>query len=59
LVFGVGISTPQAAATACEVGDGVIVGTALVRRALASADTGGSFDEITAFVGELAEAVRA
>jgi tryptophan synthase alpha chain len=34
LVFGVGISTPAHAAQAAAVGDGVIVGTAIVRRAL-------------------------
>lgn len=34
LVLGVGISTPQQAAAAGEVADGVIVGTALVRRVL-------------------------
>ncbi len=34
LVFGVGISTPAHAALAAAVGDGVIVGTAIVRRVL-------------------------
>ncbi|MBU1494428.1 MAG: tryptophan synthase subunit alpha [Actinomycetota bacterium] len=34
LAFGVGIATPQAAAEAAAVADGVIVGTALVRRVL-------------------------
>lgn len=39
LVFGVGISTPEAAAHAARYADGVIVGTALVRRVLEAADT--------------------
>ncbi|MGA7269931.1 MAG: tryptophan synthase subunit alpha, partial [Acidimicrobiia bacterium] len=34
LVLGVGISTPEQAAAAGAVADGVIVGTALVRRVL-------------------------
>lgn len=37
LVLGVGISTPAQAAAAAEVADGVIVGTALVRRVLEAA----------------------
>lgn len=37
LVLGVGISTPEQAAVAGEVADGVIVGTALVRRVLEAA----------------------
>ncbi|NOX22448.1 MAG: tryptophan synthase subunit alpha [Actinobacteria bacterium] len=36
LVFGVGISNPEQAAAAAAVGDGVIVGSALVRRVLES-----------------------
>lgn len=52
LVLGVGISTPEQAAAAGEVADGVIVGTALVRRVL-EADTP---DDAAR---ELAEAVRA
>ncbi len=38
LVLGVGISTPEQAAAAGQVADGVIVGTALVRRVLESPD---------------------
>lgn len=38
LVLGVGISTPEQAAAAGEVADGVIVGTALVRRVLDATD---------------------
>lgn len=39
LVLGVGISTPEQAAAAGEVADGVIVGTALVRRVLEAASS--------------------
>jgi len=39
LVFGVGIGTPDAAASAARVADGVIVGTALVRKVLEAGDT--------------------
>ncbi|MFP3913572.1 MAG: tryptophan synthase subunit alpha [Actinomycetota bacterium] len=39
LVLGVGISTPEQAAAAGEVADGVIVGTALVRRVLEAGST--------------------
>ncbi len=34
VLIGVGISTPEQAAEACEVADGVVVGSALVRRVL-------------------------
>lgn len=39
LVFGVGIGTPEAASSAAVLADGVIVGTALVRRVLEAPDT--------------------
>ena len=34
VLFGVGISSPEQAVEVCEVADGVVVGTALVRRVL-------------------------
>jgi tryptophan synthase alpha chain len=34
VLVGVGISTPELAVEACRVADGVIVGTAVVKRAL-------------------------
>jgi tryptophan synthase alpha chain len=40
LVLGVGISTPEAARAAAELADGVIVGSALVRRVLEADDAG-------------------
>ncbi|MGH8924422.1 MAG: tryptophan synthase subunit alpha [Acidimicrobiia bacterium] len=39
LVFGVGISTPEQAAAVASLADGVIVGTAIVRRVLESSDS--------------------
>jgi tryptophan synthase alpha chain len=48
---GVGVSTPAQARAACEVADGVIVGSALVRRLL----EGGGPDAAAGFVGELRE----
>ncbi len=50
---GVGVSTPAQARAACEVADGVIVGSALVRRLL----EGGGPDAAAEFVGELREAL--
>lgn len=50
---GVGVSTPAQAAEACRVADGVVVGSALVRRLL----DGGGPEAAAAFVGELRAAV--
>jgi tryptophan synthase alpha chain len=50
---GVGVSTPAQAAEVCEVADGVIVGSALVRRLL----EGEGPDGAAAFVGSLREAI--
>ena len=47
VLLGVGISTPEQAAQAAASADGVIVGSALVRRLL----DGGGPDEAAAFVG--------
>jgi tryptophan synthase alpha chain len=52
LVFGVGIATPDAARSAAGVADGVIIGTALVRRVLEAPDT-------AAAVASLSKAGRA
>lgn len=57
LVLGVGISTPAAAHAAAEVADGVIVGSALVRRVLDAADAPGAASSVAAAVGELAAAM--
>ncbi len=50
---GVGVSTPAQAAELCQVADGVIVGSALVRRLL----EGEGPDGAAAFVGSLREAI--
>ncbi len=50
---GIGVSTPEQAAAASAVADGVIVGSALVRRLV----EGGGAEAAAAFVGELRAAV--
>ena len=50
---GVGVSTPAQAARMCEVADGVVVGSALVRRLL----QGEGPDGAAAFVGALRDAI--
>lgn len=54
-LLGVGVSTAEQAVEACSAADGVIVGSALVRRLL----DGGGPDEAAAFVGELRAALDA
>lgn len=55
VVLGVGISEPAQAAEAAQVADGVIVGSALVRRALGDEDPVAS---VASAVGDLASAVH-
>jgi tryptophan synthase alpha chain len=50
---GVGVSTRDQAAEVCQVADGVVVGSALVRRLL----EGEGPDGAAAFVGSLREAI--
>ncbi len=50
---GVGVSTPEQAAEVCEVADGVVVGSALVRRLLAD----GGPEAAAEFVGLLRQAI--
>jgi tryptophan synthase alpha chain len=50
---GVGVSTPEQAAEVCQVADGVVVGSALVRRLL----EGGGPDGAATFVGSLRSAL--
>jgi tryptophan synthase alpha chain len=52
-LLGVGISTPEQARTAASWSDGVIVGSALVRRLL----DGGGPDDAASFVGDLRSAL--
>jgi tryptophan synthase alpha chain len=49
------VSTPEQAATVCEVADGVVVGSALVRRLL----EGGGPEGAAAFVSSLRRALDA
>jgi tryptophan synthase alpha chain len=50
---GVGVSTPEQAAEVCEVADGVVVGSALVRRLIEGEGPEGAAD----FVGSLRQAI--
>jgi tryptophan synthase alpha chain len=58
IVLGVGISTPEAAHEAAAVADGVIVGSALVRRVLDADSASVAADELAGAVAALAAAVR-
>jgi tryptophan synthase alpha chain len=58
LVFGVGISNPEQAASAAQIGDGVIVGTAIVRRVMEAEDIAGACRVVHRFVEELARSMR-
>ncbi len=58
LVLGVGISTPDHAARAAAVADGVIVGSALVRRVLDAPDVASATESLSSAVSDLAKAVR-
>ncbi len=58
VVFGVGISTPEHADAAANHGDGVIVGTAIVRRVLEAGSVAEAETELASFVLALSQAVR-
>ena len=58
LVLGVGISTPAQAAAAGEVADGVIVGTALVRRVLKAESPAAAAEALAEAVTALGAALR-
>jgi tryptophan synthase alpha chain len=53
ICVGVGVSTPEQATEVCTVADGVVVGSALVRRLV----EGGGAEAAAAFVGELRAAL--
>lgn len=55
VLVGVGVSTPQQAAEVCEVADGVVVGSAIVRRVLET----GSPDAVSELIGEFRSAIDA
>ena len=54
LVLGVGISTPEHAGAAAGLADGVIVGTALVRRVLEAPDARAAASSLSSAVADLA-----
>ncbi|MCL1597622.1 MAG: tryptophan synthase subunit alpha [Actinomycetia bacterium] len=58
VVFGVGISTPDHVASAARHGDGVIVGSAIVRRVLEASSPSGAVMDVGAFVGGLVTATK-
>ena len=58
VVLGVGISGPEAAADAAALADGVIVGSALVRRVLDAESVAAAASSLSAAVADLARAVR-
>ena len=58
LVFGVGISTPEQARAVRDLADGVIVGTAVVRRVLEAEDSRSAAKALTEAVGEFAGALH-
>jgi tryptophan synthase alpha chain len=49
VLVGVGVSTPEQAAEVCEVADGVVIGSALIRRLLEGAGPEGAGELIAAF----------
>jgi tryptophan synthase alpha chain len=57
LVLGVGISTPAQAAAAADDADGIIVGSALVRRVLDASGPAEAVSSVAAAVGDLARAL--
>jgi tryptophan synthase alpha subunit len=58
LVLGVGISSPQHVSLAAEVADGVIVGSALVRRVLDAASPEAAAAALRTAVVDFAAATR-
>ena len=57
LVFGVGISTPEQAAALSGLADGVIVGTAIVRRVLEADDAKAAAMSLREIVGQFKSAL--
>lgn len=58
IVFGVGISTPTQARAAARHGDGVIVGTAIVRKVLEAPSADVAAEQLSAFVSALSASVH-
>lgn len=57
VVLGVGISSPEAAAAAAGIADGVIVGSALVRRVLEAVDAAEAASSLRSAVADLSAAM--
>jgi tryptophan synthase alpha chain len=57
LVLGVGIATPAAAHAAASIADGVIVGSAIVRRVMEAPDPMAAGASLREAVAEFAEAM--
>ena len=55
VLVGVGVSTPEQAVEVCEVADGVVIGSTIVRRLL----EGASPEEVAALVGDFRSALDA
>jgi len=58
IVFGVGISTPEQAGAAAQHGDGVIVGSAIVRKVLEAPSASDAASDLADFIADLSQAVR-
>jgi tryptophan synthase alpha chain len=58
IVFGVGISTPAQARAAARHGDGIIVGTAIVRKVLEASSVDVAAEQLSVFVHTLCESVH-
>jgi tryptophan synthase alpha chain len=58
IIFGVGISTAGQAGAAARHGDGIIVGTAIVRKVLEASSADVAADQLSAFVGSLCASVH-
>lgn len=59
LVMGVGISTPEQATAVTEYADGVIVGSAMVRRVLEASEPGQAAETLRTATAEMAAVLRA
>ena len=57
ICIGFGISGPEAAATLAPVADGLIVGSAIVRRIAQASDRSQAVASVTEFLGQLREAM--
>lgn len=59
VLVGVGVGTPEQAAEACRVADGVVVGSAVVSRVLEAASVDEAVESVSAFVSDVRRALDA